>query len=342
LFGAVTGGTKTVLVTGGAGFLGSYLCERLLESGANVICLDNLLTGRLANIMHLIPRKRFRFIRHDVIDPIRIVDTIDEIYNLACAASPPLYQRDPIHTFRTCVIGAMNILDLARDKGARVLQASTSEVYGDPEVSPQPELYRGSVNTVGPRSCYDEGKRAAETAFYEEHHMHGTPVKIARIFNTYGPRMRPDDGRVVSNFIVQALRGEDLTVYGNGAQTRSFCYRDDLVDGLIRLMASDNAVTQPVNLGNPGEFTVLELAQKVLAMTGSHSGITFRDLPVDDPRQRRPDISEAKRLLDWSPTVNLAEGLEKTIMHFRDTQPTDTVSIQPEGLTIESVIAVQR
>lgn len=314
--GLVPAAVKRVLVAGGAGFLGSHLCERLVRSGVSVICVDNLLTGSLDNVAHLTQSGRFTFRLHDVIEPLWIDGPIDEIYNLACPASPPKYQKDPFHTFKTSVMGAMNLLELAKAKKARILQASTSEVYGDPEISPQPENYRGCVNTVGPRACYDEGKRAAETLFYEYGRQFGLRTKIARIFNTYGPRMSRDDGRVVSNFIVQALTGQDITVFGAGEQTRSFCYVDDLVDGLIRLMASPEALREPVNLGNPSEFTVRELATIILAKTGSRSRIVFRDLPVDDPRQRRPDIGQARERLAWSPNVPLDSGLELTIAHF--------------------------
>jgi len=306
---------KVVLVAGGAGFVGSHLCTRLVSEGARVICLDNLLTGRGENISHLEGSSNFRFVFHDVIDPLHLDGPIDEIYNLACAASPEKYQRDPIHTFKTSVMGAMNLLELARAKGARILQASTSEVYGDPEFSPQPEGYRGCVNTVGPRACYDEGKRAAETLFYEYGARLGVETRIARIFNTYGPKMAADDGRVVSNFVVQALTGRDITIYGTGQQTRSFCYVDDLVEGLMRLMAAQNCKV-PVNLGNPGEFTVRELAQIVIAKTGSRSRLRFLDLPIDDPQQRRPDITRAQERLGWQPTVSLDVGLNRTIAHF--------------------------
>ncbi|PTW45644.1 UDP-glucuronic acid decarboxylase family protein [Rhodovulum kholense] len=309
---------KTVLVTGGAGFLGSHLCDRLVEGEAQVICVDNLQTGRLDNISHLMQRRGFRFIRHDVTDRLGIDGPIDEIYNLACPASPPQYERDPIHTFRTSVLGAMNLLDLAEAKGARILQASTSEVYGDPALSPQSETYWGNVNMIGPRACYDEGKRGAETLFHLYREDRGVDIRVARIFNTYGPRMRPDDGRVVSNFIVQALAGTPLTVFGSGRQTRSFCYVDDLVDGLVRLMASPATVKGPVNLGNPGEFTVLALAELVLAKTGSRSKVAFRTLPGDDPRRRRPDIALAERVLGWGPTVPLEEGLDRTIPYFAE------------------------
>ncbi|ODM43628.1 UDP-glucuronic acid decarboxylase family protein [Cereibacter johrii] len=305
---------KVILVTGGAGFVGSHLCERLIAEGHSVVCLDNLLTGRKQNVAGLLDHPQFRFLEQDILSRIDWQGPLDEIYNLACAASPPLYQRDPIHTFRTCTEGVLNLLALARATGARILQASTSEVYGDPEISPQHEGYRGCVNTVGPRACYDEGKRAAETLFWEFGAHQGLEVRIARIFNTYGPRMSPEDGRVVSNFIVQALTRSDITLYGDGMQTRSFCYVDDLVAGLMALMASE--VSEPVNLGNPGEFTMRELAEMVLAQTGSPSRLVHRPLPVDDPRQRRPDISQAARLLGWAPTVPLAEGIARTIRHF--------------------------
>ena len=308
---------RTILVTGGAGFLGSYLCRILINQGHRVVCLDNLMSGRLSNISDLLQHPEFSFVRHDIIYPVEIDGRIDEIYNLACPASPPIYQLDPIHTMKTCVIGSLNILELAKQKGARVLLSSTSEVYGDPEISPQHEGYRGWVNTVGPRSCYDEGKRAAETLFSDFGKRYGVVTKIARIFNTYGPNMSPDDGRVVSNFVVQALRGEDITINGDGTQTRSFCYRDDLVDGLVRLMTSSEDKGQPINLGNPGEFTMLELAEIVLEITGSKSQLCFRELPVDDPRQRRPDISLAKSVLDWAPTTPLRDGLAMTVEHFR-------------------------
>ncbi len=295
--------------------MGSHLAERLLGEGAEVVCVDNLQTGRLGNVAHLMREARFSFLRHDVSEPLRLEGPLDEVWNLACAASPPQYQRDPLHTFRTCVGGSLNLLELAREKRARILQASTSEVYGDPEVPVQGEAYRGSVNTWGPRACYDEGKRAAETLFFEYARL-GVSVRVARIFNTYGPRMSPEDGRVVSNFVTQALRGEPLTLYGQGTQTRSFCYVDDLVDGLVRLMRGD--AEGPVNLGNPGEFTVRELADMVLALTGSASPLVHRPLPQDDPRQRRPDISRAKAELGWQPAVALQDGLSRTIQHFRE------------------------
>lgn len=311
-----SGRAKTILVAGGAGFVGSHLCTWLLDHGRSVICLDNLQTGRTCNIAPLMSRDGFRFIRQDINDPFAIAGPIDQIYNLACAASPPLYQKDPLHTFRTCTQGVMALLSLAQQKGARILQASTSEVYGDPEISPQHEDYRGCVNTLGPRACYDEGKRAAETLFWEFGTHAGVETRIARIFNTYGPRMSPDDGRVVSNFVVQALTGADLTIYGEGQQTRSFCYIDDLIAGLTSLMAS--AETRPVNIGNPVEFTMQALADEVLRQTGSRSRIVARPLPVDDPRQRKPDISRAMGSLGWSPKVALAEGLQRTIAHFKD------------------------
>jgi UDP-glucuronate decarboxylase len=310
------GKEKSVLVAGGAGFLGSRICARLIAAGRRVICLDNLMTGSLRNVRELAESRNFCFRLHDVIDPIWLDEPISEIYNLACPASPEKYQRDPLHTFQTSVRGAENLLMLAQAKGARILQASTSEVYGDPEISPQQESYRGAVNTFGPRACYDEGKRAAETLFYEFSAHRGLEVRVARIFNTYGPKMAHDDGRVVSNFIVQALMGQPITVYGDGSQTRSFCYVDDLVDGLMALMASPPDCSSPMNLGNPGEFTVLELAQKVLAKTGSHSPIVFRALPTDDPRQRRPDITRARERLGFNPRVALDQGLDATIAYF--------------------------
>jgi UDP-glucuronate decarboxylase len=306
--------SASILVAGGAGFVGSHLCGALIAKGYFVTCVDNLQTGRVGNVAHLAAHPRFEFRQHDIITPLVIDGPLDQIYNLACAASPPLYQKDPIHTFKTCVYGSMNLLELAKAKGARILQSSTSEVYGDPEISPQPESYRGAVNTVGPRACYDEGKRAGETLFWEFGAHQGVETRIARIFNTYGPRMHPDDGRVVSNFVVQALRGQDITIYGDGTQTRSFCYIDDLVDGLMRLMASDEGM--PVNLGNPGEFTMLELAQMVLRQTGAGARLVRRPLPQDDPRQRKPDITRAQCILGWTPVVALEQGLALTIAHF--------------------------
>ncbi len=306
---------KQVLVTGGAGFLGSHLCERLLARGDDVICVDNFFTGSKDHIAHLMANPHFELIRHDVTFPLYV--EVDEIFNLACPASPIHYVHDPVQTTKTSVHGAINMLGLAKRLGAKIFQASTSEVYGDPDVHPQPESYRGNVNPIGPRACYDEGKRCAETLFFDYHRQHRLRIKVARIFNTYGPRMHPNDGRVVSNFVLQALRGEDITIYGDGGQTRSFCYVDDLIDGFLRLMASRDDVTGPVNLGNPGEFTIRQLAEMVIEMTGSRSKLCFHPLPVDDPMQRCPDISMAKRLLDWEPTVQLREGLARTIDYFR-------------------------
>jgi len=307
---------KRVLITGGAGFLGSHLCDRLVNRGDDVMCLDNFFTGDKRNITHLLGRANFELIRHDVTFPLYV--EVDEIYNLACPASPIHYQHDPVQTTKTSVHGAINMLGLAKRTGAKILQASTSEVYGDPEVHPQPEAYWGRVNPIGIRSCYDEGKRCAETLFFDYYRQHGLHIKVARIFNTYGPRMHPEDGRVVSNFIVQALRGEPITVYGEGIQTRSFCYVDDLVDGLIRLMDSSDEVTGPINFGNPQEFTIAELAQIILEAVGSSAQIAHLPLPQDDPTQRRPDISLAKDVLGWSPTVDLTAGLSKTIDYFRE------------------------
>ena len=303
-----------ILVTGGAGFLGSHLCDRLLADGQEVVCLDNFFTGRKVNIAHHFQNPRFELIRHDVIDPFKV--EVDQIYNLACPASPVHYQHNPIKTVKTSVIGAINCLGLAKRVKARVFQASTSEVYGDPEVHPQTEEYWGNVNPIGMRACYDEGKRCAETLFFNYHRSNGVDIRVVRIFNTYGPRMLASDGRVVSNFIVQALRGEDLTVYGDGSQTRSFCYCDDLIEGFVRFMAQDQCVG-PLNLGNPGEFTMLELAEKVLAKVGGRSRITFLPLPQDDPLQRQPDITQARQLLGWQPRVSLDDGLDRTIDYFR-------------------------
>ncbi len=304
-----------VLVTGGAGFLGSHLCDRLIEAGNDVICVDNLFTGSKENIRHLLGNHFFEFVRHDVIQPIYV--ECDQIYNLACPASPIQYQRDPIYTTKTSIYGAFNTLGLAKRTGARILQSSTSEVYGDPEVSPQVEGYRGKVNTIGPRACYDEGKRVAETLFFDYHRQHGVDIKVMRIFNTYGPRMDIGDGRVVSNFIVQALRGQDITIYGDGSQTRSFCYVDDLIEGMIRLMNSREGFTGPVNIGNPGEFTIKQLAEMVIDLTGSSSKIIYCDLPADDPMQRKPDITLAKKELNWEPSIKLREGLLSTIEYFK-------------------------
>ena len=306
-----------ILVTGGAGFLGSNLCERLTKDPENFIyCLDNLQTGRKENIRALLDKPNFRFIEHDIVEPIEL--EVDQIYNAACPASPPAYQADPVHTLKTSVLGILNMLELAKKHNATVLQFSTSEVYGDAQVHPQPETYWGNVNPDGIRSCYDEGKRAAETLCFDYHRQYGVKIKVIRIFNTYGPKMDPDDGRVISNFVNQALRGEDLTVYGDGKQTRSFCYVDDLIEGIYRMMNSPEDVTGPVNLGNPGEFTMLELAEEVLGKIGSGSKLVFRELPKDDPKQRRPDITRAKQLLGWEPKVPLREGLGKTIAYYRE------------------------
>jgi UDP-glucuronate decarboxylase len=306
---------KRVLVTGGAGFLGSHLCDRLLKGGADVLCIDNFYSGTRDNIIHLVGNPHFELIRHDVTFPLYV--EVDEIYNLACPASPIHYQRDPVQTTKTSVHGAINILGLAKRTKAKIFQASTSEVYGDPEVHPQQESYWGRVNPIGIRSCYDEGKRCAETLFFDYHRQHNLEIKVARIFNTYGPRMHPNDGRVVSNFIVQALRGENITIYGDGSQTRSFCYVDDLIEGFVKLMASSNEVTGPINLGNPGEFTIKQLAEIVIQKVGGKSKLVFEPLPQDDPKQRRPDISLAKKILDWEPKIKLENGLDKTIEHFR-------------------------
>lgn len=304
-----------ILITGGAGFLGSHLCDRLIQDGHEVICLDNLFTGRKSNVSHLFGNPAFEFVRHDVIDPFKF--EVDQIYNLACPASPPHYQFNPIKTTKTSVMGAINCLGLAKRVKARVFLASTSEVYGDPEVHPQREEYWGHVNPIGRRSCYDEGKRCAETLFFDYHRENGVDIRVVRIFNTYGPRMHPNDGRVVSNFIVQALRGEDLTVYGDGSQTRSFCYVDDLIEGFVRLMNQTETVG-PMNIGNPGEFTMLELAEKVIALVGGGSKIIHKPLPADDPKQRQPDISLASSMLGWLPQVPLEEGLKRTIEYFRN------------------------
>ena len=306
---------KRTLVTGGSGFIGSHLCRRLLDMGHDVLAADNFYSSDRHNVHELLQNPRFELMRHDVTFPLYV--EVDEIYHLACPASPVYYQRDPVQTTKTCVHGSINMLGLAKRLGARILLTSTSEVYGDPAVHPQSESYWGNVNPIGIRSCYDEGKRAAETLFFDYHRQHGLPIKIARIFNTYGPRMQPDDGRVVSNFIVQALKGEPLTVFGDGSQTRSFCYIDDMVDGLISLMNSPREVTGPVNLGNPGEFTMLELAKQVMDLTGSRCPIEHRPLPADDPTRRRPDISRAKELLGWEPTIQLREGLARTVSYFR-------------------------
>ena len=305
-----------ILITGGAGFLGSHLCERLLDQGHDVLCLDNFFTGRRRNVEHLLEKRRFELLRHDVVDPFKA--EVDRIFNLACPASPVHYQYNPIKTTKTSVMGAINCLGLAKRVQARILQASTSEVYGDPDVHPQPESYRGNVNPIGSRACYDEGKRCAETLFFDYHRENGVDIRVIRIFNTYGPRMCPDDGRVVSNFIVQALKGEDITLYGDGSQTRSFCYVDDLVEGMIRIMEQEDSVG-PINLGNPTEFTIRQLAEKVLEKTASASRLIEEPLPEDDPTQRRPDISLVKSLTNWTPQIELDEGLDKTIAYFKKT-----------------------
>ena len=306
---------KRILVTGGAGFLGSHLCERLVDQGHDVICLDNFFTSQKTNVTHLLDRPNFELIRHDVTLPVYL--EVDEVYNLACPAAPGHYQYNPIKTMKTSVMGAINVLGLAKRCRAKVLQASTSEVYGDPEVHPQPEDYRGAVNPIGPRACYDEGKRAAETLFMDYHRMNGVEVRVVRIFNTYGPRMHPYDGRVISNFIRQALRGEEITIFGDGSQTRSFCYRDDLIEGMIRMMENSVGLIGPVNIGNPGEFTIKQLAEMVLRLIGSRSKLVYQPLPADDPTQRQPDITLARSKLGWEPKVPLEEGLAKTIEWFR-------------------------
>ena len=307
---------KRILVTGGAGFIGSHLCERLIEAGNDVICLDNYFTGSKENILRLLEFPNFELLRHDVTFPLYV--EVDEIYNLACPASPLHYQYDPVQTTKTSVHGAINMLGLAKRTGAKIFQSSTSEVYGDPSVHPQSEDYRGNVNPIGPRACYDEGKRCAETLFFDYYRQHSVKIRVARIFNTYGPRMRPDDGRVVSNFIVQALRGDPITIYGDGSQTRSFCYIDDLIDGFISFMDAPDTVIGPINLGNPREFTIKQLAELVIEITGAKSKLVFENLPEDDPMQRCPDIGLAKRELDWQPIIDLEAGLERTIKYFYD------------------------
>lgn len=307
---------KRILVTGGAGFLGSHLCDRLVREGHDVICMDNFFTSQKLNIVHLRDKPNFEFIRHDVTHPIWV--EVDEIYNLACPASPVHYQYNPIKTVKTSVMGAINMLGLAKRVHAKILQASTSEVYGDPDVHPQPESYRGSVNPIGIRACYDEGKRCAETLFFDYHRSNGVNIRVVRIFNTYGPRMHPYDGRVVSNFILQAIKGEDITIYGDGSQTRAFCYVDDLIEGFVRMMAGSDDFVGPVNIGNPGEFTILQLAEMVIELTGSSSKIIHMSLPTDDPTQRRPDITLAKEKLGWEPTIPLRDGLVKTIDYFKN------------------------
>jgi len=307
--------TKKILVTGGAGFLGSHLCERLLNSGDEVLCVDNYFTGNKRNILHLLENPKFELMRHDVTFPLYV--EVDQIYNLACPASPIHYQHDPVQTTKTSVHGAINMLGLAKRVGAKILQASTSEVYGDPSVHPQPEEYWGNVNPIGIRSCYDEGKRCAETLFFDYHRQHSLRIKVMRIFNTYGPRMHPDDGRVVSNFIVQALQGEDITIYGDGSQTRSFCYVDDLINGMVGLMNTEDDITGPMNIGNPNEFTILQLAETVKELLKSSSKIILKPLPSDDPKQRQPNIEYAKKILAWQPSIELEQGLEKTIAYFK-------------------------
>jgi UDP-glucuronate decarboxylase len=321
------GPRKRILVTGGAGFLGSHLCERLLEQGHELLCVDNYFTGTKANIAHLLDNPFFELMRHDVTFPLYI--EVDEIYNLACPASPIHYQFDPVQTTKTSVHGAINMLGLAKRVRAKIFQASTSEVYGDPDVHPQPESYRGNVNPIGPRACYDEGKRCAETLFFDYHRQHKLRIKVARIFNTYGPRMHPNDGRVVSNFIVQALKGEPITIYGKGNQTRSFCYVDDLVEGFLRLMNTADSFTGPVNLGNPSEFTIRQLAEKVIDLTGSKSKLIFKPLPVDDPMQRKPNIALARKVLKWEPKVPLQVGLERTIVYFDELLSAPKASKRP-------------
>jgi len=321
------GHPKRILVTGGAGFLGSHLCDRLTREGHEVLCLDNFFTGAKNNIRHLMGLSNFELIRHDLVHPIFL--EVDEIYNLACPASPIHYQYNPVKTVKTSVMGAIHMLGLAKRVHAKILQASTSEVYGNPSIHPQPETYWGNVNTIGPRSCYDEGKRCAETLFFDYHRQNRVNIRVVRIFNTYGPRMDPHDGRVVSNFIVQALTGEEITVYGDGSQTRSFCYVDDLVEGLIRMMDAPDGFTGPVNLGNPSEFSMLELAEKIMGLTGSRSRIVFKPLPQDDPLQRRPDISLAKQQLQWEPRTGLEEGLKKTIAYFKEILARKQEAISP-------------
>ena len=317
---------KRILVTGGAGFLGSHLCDRLIADGHDVICLDNFFTGAKRNIEHLIGHSRFELLRHDVTFPLYI--EVDQIYNLACPASPIHYQHDPVATTKTSVHGAINMLGLAKRLKCRIFQASTSEVYGDPSVHPQTEDYWGNVNPIGPRSCYDEGKRCAETLFFDYWRQHKLEIKVARIFNTYGPRMHPNDGRVVSNFVVQALKGEPITIYGDGSQTRSFCYVDDLIEGFVRLMATPAEITGPINLGNPGEFTIRQLAELAIELTGSRSKLTFMSLPTDDPKQRQPDITQTRKQLDWMPSVPLRDGLRNTIAYF------DALLTQAKGNSI--------
>ncbi|SHE99662.1 UDP-glucuronate decarboxylase [Kaistia soli DSM 19436] len=329
---------KRVLVTGGAGFLGSFLCERLIRDGHDVLCVDNYFTGSRENVQHLLDDPHFELVRHDVTFPLYV--EVDEIFNLACPASPVHYQFDPVQTVKTNVHGAINMLGLAKRTGARIFQASTSEVYGDPDIHPQPELYRGSVNPIGPRACYDEGKRCAETLFFDYHRQYGVDIRVARIFNTYGPRMHPNDGRVVSNFIVQALQDQPITIFGDGTQTRSFCYVEDLIEGFVRLMGAPRGVTGPINLGNPSEFEVRELAELVIALTGSRSEIVYRPLPTDDPTRRKPDIGRAREELGWEPTISLRDGLEKTIIYF-DWKLSER-RVSPPAARAEEAISVSR
>lgn len=328
--------SKRILVTGGAGFLGSHLCDRLIADGCDVICVDNFFTGNKYNIRHLLKRPDFELLRHDVTFPLYL--EVDEIYNLACPASPTHYQHNPVQTVKTCVHGAINMLGLAKRVNGKIFQASTSEVYGDPEVHPQPETYTGHVNPIGPRSCYDEGKRCAETLFFDYHRQYQLQIKVARIFNTYGPRMHPEDGRVVSNFIMQALQGKDITIYGDGSQTRSFCYVDDLIDAFVKMMNSNSNLIGPINLGNPAEFTMLELAELVLHMVGGRSKLQFLPLPIDDPKRRRPDISLAQNQLNWKPKVNLADGLQETIQYFKKIYHGNVYSSKSSILKTPSIV----
>ncbi|MDB5535964.1 MAG: NAD-dependent epimerase/dehydratase [Devosia sp.] len=329
---------KRILVTGGAGFIGSHLCDRLLRDGNDVLCVDNFLTGSQANVEHLL-NQHFEIMEHDVTSPLQV--EVDQIYNLACPASPVHYQADPVRTTKTSVMGAINMLDLAGRLDVPILQASTSEVYGDPEVHPQPESYLGNVNTIGPRACYDEGKRCAEALFFDYHRQHQLQIKVIRIFNTYGPNMHPDDGRVVSNFIVQALRGEDITIYGDGSQTRSFCYVDDLVKAMVAMMGTDGSVTGPINIGNPDEITVNQLAQLVIDMTNSNSRLVHKALPVDDPRQRRPDITLARQVLGWAPSVQLRAGLARTIRYFDALLQVNGANLAQDNLPAQGPFTVE-
>lgn len=324
---------KRILVTGGAGFIGSHLCEKLIREGNKVTCLDNFLTGRKENIHHLIENKHFEMVEHDVMHPYFFIDPVDEIYHLACPASPIHYQRDPIKTMKISVLGSYNVLGIAKKHGAKILLASTSEIYGDPLVHPQPEQYWGNVNTIGPRSCYDEGKRCAETLFMDYHRQEKVRIKIVRIFNTYGPGMLPDDGRVISNFILQALQDQDITIYGDGSQTRSFQYIDDLIEGLLKMMQTDEGFTGPVNIGNPREFTIRELAERIITLSGASSKLVYMPLPVDDPKQRRPDITLAREMLDWEPAIRLDEGLTRMISFFRKKLKKETIEANVNSLS---------